>query len=68
MPSLGTLLVNIVASSLGVGYFVYGKRQHRLTFLVAGIGLCVFPLLLDGVPAEILISVLLAAAPFAIRD
>lgn len=68
MPSVGTLVIGIVAGSIGVGYFVYGKRQQRLAFIFAGVGLCVVPYLVDGVATVFLLSALLAAAPFAFRD
>ncbi len=68
MPSLGTLIVGLAAGIIGLAYFVYGKRAQRLIFVVAGVGLCVYPYLVSGVPLELLVGSLLAAAPFVIRD
>lgn len=67
MPSLGTVLVNIVAGSLGMGYFLYGRRAHRAAFLLAGLGLCALPFLVESVLMQVVASAVLAAAPFLFR-
>ena len=66
MPSASTLFVGILAGVLGMSYFIYGKRQERIGFLAAGVGLCVFPYLVDGLALQILVGGVLAAAPFLI--
>ena len=66
MPSATTLFVGILAGVLGMSYFIYGKRQERISFLAAGVGLCVYPYLIDGLVLQILIGLGLAAAPFLI--
>lgn len=68
MPSLGTLIVGLTAGIIGLAYFVYGKRAQRLGFILAGVGLCVYPYLVGGVGWELLVGSLLAAAPFVIRE
>jgi hypothetical protein len=37
------LLVALAAGSLGLGIFVYGKRQGRLPHLLAGVALMAYP-------------------------
>ena len=49
-----------------MSYFIYGKRQERIAFLAAGVGLCIYPYLVSGLALQILIGVGLAAAPFFI--
>lgn len=66
MPSASTLFVGILAGVLGLSFFIYGKRQERIAFLAAGVGLCVYPYLIDGLALQILIGLGLAAAPFFI--
>ena len=58
------LFVGILTGVLGLSYFIYGKRQERIGFLAAGVGLCIYPYLVDGLALQILIGVGLAAAPF----
>lgn len=64
MPSGSTLFVGILAGVIGLSYFIYGKQQERIAFLAAGVGLCVFPYLIDGLVLQILIGLGLAAVPF----
>ncbi len=66
MPSASTLFVGILAGVLGLSYFIYGKRQERIAFLAAGVGLCVYPYLIDGLALQILVGLALVAAPFFI--
>ncbi len=66
MPPASTLFVGILAGVLGMSYFIYGKRQERIAFLAAGVGLCVYPYLVSGLALQILIGLGLAAAPFFI--
>ena len=64
MPSASTLFVGILAGVLGLSFFIYGKRQERIAFLAAGVGLCVYPYLIEGLALQILIGLGLAAVPF----
>jgi len=66
VPPASTLFVGILAGVLGMSYFIYGKRQERIAFLAAGVGLCVYPYLVSGLALQILIGLGLAAAPFFI--
>ena len=66
MPSASTLFVGILAGVIGLSYFIYGKRQERIGFLAAGVGLCVYPYLVSGLTLQILIGLGLAAVPFLI--
>lgn len=62
----GTLIVGILASALGAGYLMYGKRQAKVAPMVAGALLCLYPYFVDGVVSQVLIGVALAAAPFVL--
>lgn len=63
---MSTLIIGLFASALGAGYFVYGKRQAKITPMVAGALLCVYPYFVDGVLWLVLIGVALAVAPFVL--
>jgi hypothetical protein len=64
MPSGSVLFVWIIAGAIGVPYFMYGKRQEKIGFLVAGICLCVYPYVVPSLGLGILVGLGLAAAPF----
>ncbi len=53
--------------SIGIGYFIYGRRQKSLMHFLAGIGLFIFPYFVDGVPAILAVGVALVAVPFVIK-
>jgi lipid-A-disaccharide synthase-like uncharacterized protein len=66
VPSATALFVGLLAGFLGLSYFIYGKRQQRIGFLAAGVGLCIYPYLLDGVILQIFVGLGLLAVPFFI--
>jgi hypothetical protein len=61
-----TLAIGILTGAVGVGYFVYGKRQTKFAPLLAGMALCVYPYFVDSVLWLVVIGALLMAAPFVI--
>ncbi len=68
MGSTAMVLSVVFASVLGTAYFVYGKRQSRASFLLAGAALCFYPYLVESLWATVLIGLALAAAPFVLGD
>jgi len=66
VPSAATLFVGFLAGVLGLAYFIYGKRQQRIGFLAAGVGLCLYPYLVGGLALQILVGLGLLAIPFLI--
>ena len=60
------LIVGVIAGAIGMGYFIYGKRQAKLTPLLAGILLCVYPYFTDSLLWLSVIGLVLVAAPFLI--
>lgn len=44
----GSLFLNLVVSSLGFAFFVYGKKQSRFPQLVGGIALMGYPYFIDN--------------------
>ena len=63
----GTLLWGVLFSSLGMGYFLYGRRQKAPVPLVCGIGLMVFPYFVAKALLLVLIGVVLSAVPFFLK-
>lgn len=61
-----TLAIGILAGAIGVGYFMYGKRQTKFVPLLAGMALCVYPYFVDSVLWLVVIGGALLAAPFLI--
>jgi hypothetical protein len=61
-----SLVIGIFTGAIGVGYFIYGKRQAKFAPLIAGMMLCIYPYFVDGVLWTIVVGVVLIAAPFVI--
>ena len=61
-----SLAVGLLTGAIGMGYFIYGKRQAKFVPLIAGMMLCVYPYFVQGVVWLVLIGLALAAAPFLI--
>ena len=61
------LMVSVLFSSIGAGYFVYGKKQRQVVPLLTGLALCVYPYFLSNCYAIVVVGILLAAVPWFIR-
>jgi len=62
-----TLLWGILYGSIGMGYFVYGKKQQRALALLSGVALMVFPYFVSNVWLSSVIGIALMALPFFIQ-
>ena len=60
------LWVGMVTGVIGMGYFVYGKKQSRPVPLVAGLILMVYPYFIDSLWISIALGVVLAALPLSL--
>lgn len=62
-----SLVWGLLFSSIGLGYFIYGKRQHSPIPLLCGLGLMVYPYFVSGRLMLIVIGGALSAIPYFIR-
>ena len=67
MGSGASLFCTVLFSSVGLGYFVYGKKQKKGVPFICGIGLMLFPYFVSNAVVVIAIGCLLAALPYVIR-
>lgn len=58
------LLSGVVFGSIGVGYFMYGRRQTRPAHLVCGAVLTIYPWFVSNLVALVAVGFALVAAPF----
>ncbi|GAB3389584.1 hypothetical protein GCM10027432_27170 [Lysobacter fragariae] len=61
------LMWGVVFSSIGLGYFIYGRRQQAPVALVCGIALMVFPYFVSSAWGMVLIGAALMAIPYFLR-
>jgi len=53
--------------SIGLGFFIYGKRQSAIMPMVCGLALMVFPYFVSNVFLLVIIGLMLMAAPYFYR-
>jgi len=62
-----TLFWGVLFGSIGLGFFVYGRKQRAIVPLVCGLALMVFPYFVSGAVWLVLIGVGLIAVPYFVR-
>ncbi len=65
--SASLLLWGVLFSSIGLGYFIYGKKQNATVPLVCGIALMIIPYFITSVMVMVLLCAALVAVPYFIR-
>ena len=53
--------------SIGLGFFLYGKKQRAIVPLTCGLALMVFPYCVSGTALLVLIGAALMAIPYFVR-
>jgi hypothetical protein len=67
MDNTSTLMWGVIFGSIGLGFFVYGKKQKAVIPLFSGIGLMVFPYFISNIYILVLACIVLIALPYFIR-
>ena len=66
--SAAQLLWGVLFSSIGVGYFIYGKKQQSWIPLACGIVLMAYVYFISNVYLIVAVGVVIAAVPYFLRD
>ena len=61
------LLWGLLFSAIGMGFFIYGRKQRRAVPLVCGIVLMVYPYFVPSTIWLVVIGVVLCAVPYFVR-
>jgi hypothetical protein len=67
MTSTSTLLWGMLFGAIGLGFFVYGRKQKAVIPFLSGIGLIVFPYFISNIYLLVLSGIVLIALPFIIK-
>lgn len=62
-----TLWWGMLFGSIGLGFFIYGKKQQVIVPLACGVALMVFPYFVTGTAWLIIIGIALMAVPYFVR-
>jgi hypothetical protein len=61
------LLWGVIFGSVGLGFFIYGRKQQAVVPLVAGIALFVVPYVISSLYLLLLVGIILVALPYFVR-
>ena len=62
-----TFIVYVVFGAVGLGYFVYGRRQKMLVPLICGVGLMGYPYFVNNTTLLMIIGCVLLGIPFFVK-
>ena len=61
------MLWGVLFSGIGVGFFLYGKKQKKLVPLLCGLALMIYPYFVTNTVLLVLLGIALLALPYFIR-
>jgi uncharacterized membrane protein len=67
LGSTAVLIWGMIFGSIGVGFFLYGKKQKAIVPLCVGVALCVFPYFIANVYMIVAVGAVLVAIPYFVR-
>ncbi len=67
MEDTAQLLWGVIFGAIGLGFFVYGKKQKAIVPLMAGIALFIFPYFISNVYLLVIVGAGLVALPYFVR-
>jgi hypothetical protein len=67
MGSETSLILSLIFGSIGLGFFIYGKKGKKTVPLVCGIALMVYPYFVENIYLSLLTGVTLCLLPFFVE-
>tara|TARA_R110001583_G_scaffold3468_7_gene22125 strand:- start:18246 stop:18452 length:207 start_codon:yes stop_codon:yes gene_type:complete len=67
MDSSSIMVWSVLFGGIGIGYFIYGKKQKAIVPLCSGLALFVFPYFISSVAILLIVGVILVAIPYFIK-
>jgi len=67
LVSEATLLWGLLFSSIGLGFFLYGKKQRAVVPLVCGLVLMIYPYFIANVLLLIGVGIVFCAVPYFLK-
>jgi hypothetical protein len=65
--STSLLVLGVIFGSIGLGYFLYGKKQRAVVPLVSGLVLMVVPYFISNTVVLVVVGVVISAIPYFVR-
>jgi len=67
MKGTSLLIWGMLFGAVGLGFFIYGKKQRSVVPLLTGIALFLFPYFISNVYILVIVGVILVAIPYIVR-
>lgn len=67
MESESMLIWGMVFGSIGLGFFIYGKKQKKIVPLISGLALFVFPYFIADITMLMIVGAILIVLPYFVR-
>lgn len=67
MGSASSLIWGMLFGAIGLGFFIYGKRQKAAVPLFAGVALFVVPYLVSNIYILVAVGIVLVALPYFVK-
>lgn len=67
MESEAQLVWGMLFGAIGLGYFLYGKKQRAVVPLVVGIALFIFPYFISSTVVLVIVGAVIVAVPYFVR-
>jgi predicted membrane protein len=61
------LLWGLLFSSIGLGFFIYGKKQRAVVPLVCGLVLMIYPYFVPNAVVLVAVGIVVTAIPYFLR-
>lgn len=65
--TVSAIVWGLLFGSIGVGYFIYGRKQQAPVPLMCGIALIIFPYFVTNIIALVAVGIVLVCIPYFIR-
>ena len=67
MISTSTLILGVIFGAIGLGFFIYGKKQRVIIPLFCGIGLMILPYFISNIYILIFSGIIIVAISYFIK-
>ncbi|KGJ97362.1 hypothetical protein [Colwellia psychrerythraea] len=67
MDSSSIMIWSVLFGGIGIGFFLYGKKQGAIVPLCTGLALFIFPYFMTSVLMLLVVGIILIAIPYFIR-
>lgn len=67
MDSEAIIMWSVLFGGIGIGYFMYGRKQKAIVPLCIGLSLFIFPYFMTSVAMLLVVGVILVAVPYFIK-